>query len=815
MMVPLERASAVVQSLPFYDSFAYSEGQLYTVASGVWDAGGNAGAELTVANAAVLLAPPGLTNALNKGVKWTPSGTARRSIVQFNAVNSGTLYASFLVNIASPPSSGSRLLAYFDSSTSQPSSPQLGFFVSDGAVGIGKKTGTPGSSVSVGSGTHFVVVRYTFTGTTTDQVDLWVNPAGNTFGAGSAPDPAGSTSGGNNGASIPYFGIYAASGAGPNVYIDEVRIGTTWASVTPASGAVQQPPASGPLVTQTLMSPAGVILRGTNGAANGTYRVLGSTNVVLPVAQWSVISTQSFSSNGSFAYTNPLVPGTAQQFFRLVSGANTNPPVGTPPGIISQPQNQFVAEGQGALFSIGASGSTPLSYQWYFNTNTPISGATSSSYQISSVTPNDAGGYSVIITNSAGSTNSIVATLTVAPPPTNGDYYVSTTGNDANPGTLTEPFATVAKAVSVAQAGDLIYVRGGTYFPSQTINIATSGTPGNLIKLWAYPGEQPILDFVNQPYGDDNRGFVLKTNGNYWHFKGLEIARAGDNAIKVEGSHSIFELLVLHHNGDSGLQIGFGHPAVNNINLAAFITVINCDSYANYDPNSNGGDADGFAAKLHCGQGIVFMGCRAWENSDDGWDLFETDASVVISNCWTWRSAPFGQGNGNGFKLGGDGTGGNSMGTHYAYNCVSFGHKVNGFTQNSHRDGLVVQNCLSFSNGNSGYNYYMEGGLNSGKQNIFRNNVSIPRTGVNGGGFIADNNPVEQNNSWNLAVTASTADYLSVLETAAKAARKPDGSLPDVFGRLVAGSDLIDKGVDVGWPFNGTAPDLGPYEFSP
>ena len=321
------------------------------------------------------------------------------------------------------------------------------------------------------------------------------------------------------------------------------------------------------------------------------------------------------------------------------------------------------------------------------------------------------------------------------------------------------------------------------------------------------------LAFTNQPYGAANRGVYFRTNANYWTVKGLEIGFAGDNGIKVEGSHLRFEQCVLHNNGDTGIQIGFGHTDVNpGGQLAAYIEVVNCDSYQNYDSDSSGGDADGFAAKMHCGQGIVFTGCRSWENSDDGWDLFETDYSIVISNCWTWRSAPYGQGNGNGFKLGGDGAGGNSMGTHSAYNCVSFGHKVNGFTQNSHRDGLLVQHCLSFSNGNSGYNYFMEGTLNSGKQNIFRNNVSIPRTGVNGGGFIADNVPVEQNNSWNLVVTANAADYLSILEAAAKAPRQPDGSLPTGFAQLVAGSDLIDKGANVSLPFNVTAPDLGPYE---
>jgi hypothetical protein len=358
-------------------------------------------------------------------------------------------------------------------------------------------------------------------------------------------------------------------------------------------------------------------------------------------------------------------------------------------------------------------------------------------------------------------------------------------------------------------------LRGGIYPYAQTIRITNSGTAIAPIQVLAYPSEQPFLNFSNQPYGSANCGILIATNGNYWRFKGLEIAYAGDNAIKVEGSHHRFEQCVFHHNGDTGLQIGFGHDDENPGGLlAAFIEVVNCDSYLNYDPDSNGGDADGFAAKMHCGQGIVFTGCRAWENSDDGWDLFETDYSIVISNCWTWKSG-VGQGNGNGFKLGGNGTGGDSLGTHQAWNCVAFGHKVNGFTQNSHKDGLIVINCLAYSNGTSGYNYFMEGSLNSGKQNVFRNNSSIPRSGTNTGGFIEDNNPVQENNSWNLSVTVNSNDYGDLTETAAKAPRNPDGSLPAGFARLLAGSDLIDKGVDVGIPFSGTAPDLGPYESTP
>jgi len=790
-------------SLTYHDSFAYTQGN-NLAGEGDWVAASGSG---TIKIGAASLSYAGLTNGSGNDVALTPSGTAARTYVNFAAQSGGSFYVSFLLKVNTRPSTQS-IIGFASGSTSSDTTPSLGLFVkSTGELAVGINTSSPQFStapLNVGE-THLVVIGYTFG--STDVAEVWLNPVS----LGSAmPAPTGSASGSDT-ATLQYFLWNTPSSGGGGYEVDDLRIGATYASVTPPSSVLPPVSPSVPVITETFVSAGNIILRGTNGTPGGGYEVLSTANVA---GSWSAVSSNAFNGNGAFESTNPVNLASSQAYFRLrtAGSGGTNLPVGTPPAITSQPQSQSASIGQGALFSVAVSGSAPLSYQWYFNGTSPIPGATDASYLISAVSSNDAGGYSVIVANGLGAVTSLVATLSITPAPTNGDWFVSTTGNDANPGTMALPYATVGKAASVAGPGDVVYVRGGTYYPSQTIRITNSGTAGFPIQLLAYPGEHPFLDFTNQPYGAANRGFLFTTNGNYWRMKGFEIARAGDNAIKVESSHCTFELLTLHHNGDTGLQIGFAHETDNpGANLAAYITVLNCDSYLNYDPDSNGGDADGFAAKLHCGQGIVFQGCRAWENSDDGWDLFETDASVVISNCWTWKSG-VGQGNGNGFKLGGDGSGGNSMGIHYAYNCVSFSHKVNCFTQNSHRDGLVVQHCLAFAPGNSGYNFFMEGTLNSGRQNVFRNNVSIPRSGLNTGGFIADNNPVEQNNTWNLAVTANGSDYVNVAEAAAKEPRLPDGSLPTGFARLVAGSDLIDKGVVTGLPFNGTAPDLGPYE---
>jgi glucose/arabinose dehydrogenase len=82
------------------------------------------------------------------------------------------------------------------------------------------------------------------------------------------------------------------------------------------------------------------------------------------------------------------------------------------PVITTQPQSISVAEGNPASFSVTASGSQPLSYQWRKNTNN-ISGANNSTYTIPAVSTGDAGNYSVVVSNSAGSATSNNAVLTV------------------------------------------------------------------------------------------------------------------------------------------------------------------------------------------------------------------------------------------------------------------------------------------------------------------------------------------------------------------------------------------------------------------
>src|SRR5439155_16030043 len=86
------------------------------------------------------------------------------------------------------------------------------------------------------------------------------------------------------------------------------------------------------------------------------------------------------------------------------------------PSITTQPSSQTVTAGANPIFSVATSGSAPLGYQWRLN-GASVSGGNNSSYTRTNAQSADAGSYSVIVTNAAGSATSGNAILTVKTPP--------------------------------------------------------------------------------------------------------------------------------------------------------------------------------------------------------------------------------------------------------------------------------------------------------------------------------------------------------------------------------------------------------------
>lgn len=413
-------------------------------------------------------------------------------------------------------------------------------------------------------------------------------------------------------------------------------------------------------------------------------------------------------------------------------------------------------------------------------------------------------------------------------------YYVANTaggGNDANPGTIGSPFRNWEKLATVMVAGDTAYIRGGTYVPTTATSLYIHcywvnliGTAALPIVIQNYPGEVPVYDFT---------GFVTtNAGGNSWcvyldscqflTVKGLRITgfdQIADGsgvcrgmAIDISPNCTI-ENCEIDHMGGDGFVVG---------NDSHNLVFKNCDSHHHADPFSPGaeyGGANGFTKTGGVtATNVRFEGCRAWWCSDDGFDEFLTDGLSTYKSCWSfWHGYIPGTftdagtfANGTGFKLGPTLTSPLAQVTRVLHNCLSFENKDAGFGQNAALTRIQMYNCTAYKNGGNGFwfAWYPEYAQD------FRNNIAWDNTG----GEIdeAGGNIGGSNNTWDGGVTVSNADFQSISSTGMDGARGSDGSLPVLtFMKLVTGSDLVNAGISVGLPYNGTAPDLGWYERYP
>ena len=438
-------------------------------------------------------------------------------------------------------------------------------------------------------------------------------------------------------------------------------------------------------------------------------------------------------------------------------------------------------------------------------------------------------------------------------------FWCSPEGDDATAdGSEAHPFFSLKQAVRLAGPGDTICMKAGKYVYDARIDISNCGKPDKLITLKAVDG-RAVLDFSAMPYHkhSDNPQQGIRLSASYWHFYRIDITNASDNGLLIERESStgyadyqahdnLIEECNFYKNGDTGLQMK---------NLASWNRVVNCDSYLNCDEGQ--GDADGFAPKISVGDGNYFYGCRAWLNSDDGWDVFykqdsgqPDDMSIVLENCIAYKNgfldeetlAP--DGNGNGFKMGSN-QGAMNL---YMNRCLAVCNKAKGFDQNHNAGDIILNNCTGFtlkSIGSKAYSYRIFENIAEGHEARLTNCVAINdrattdkknkdgswKAGENGQNGLYGRVEVDTTLPRLTVVTsefryAAPEQFVSVDNHAELiASRLSDGSLPySTFARLRQESMLIDRGTPVeptvyrGIPVNGIsylgiAPDLGAYEY--
>jgi hypothetical protein len=251
----------------------------------------------------------------------------------------------------------------------------------------------------------------------------------------------------------------------PSTTIVNFNLGTTPSTVS-ISGSL------------TLSSPTLNILT-NNGFGAGTYTLFTYTGSL------SGSATLGTTPSG---YTCTLTNNTsAKQYSLLVTSTGSS---GTKPTVTNQPASHGFYTGQNVTFASGASGTAPLAYQWYFNTNSVLPAATNASLSITNLQTTNTGTYDMIVTNAYGSDTSAVVSLTVILPPnlasaalnsSGGNLVVSGTGGlpGSNYIVLTTTNVTLPSSQWTPVATNTFNGTGGYSFTNGT----AGGNPQNYFRL--------------------------------------------------------------------------------------------------------------------------------------------------------------------------------------------------------------------------------------------------------------------------------------------------------------------------------------------
>jgi parallel beta-helix repeat protein len=320
----------------------------------------------------------------------------------------------------------------------------------------------------------------------------------------------------------------------------------------------------------------------------------------------------------------------------------------------------------------------------------------------------------------------------VETPAARGTLYGSPTGNDANPGTLASP-KTLRGAITAAAAGDVVFLRGGTYSITGNLIISNIGTLADPIIIESYPGELAIWDGSAEAEGSWAERWVT---GNFLRIRNIEVRGFPRTGLTVEGSDNIFDGLHVHDNRSSGLYIYSGAGPGTDETKGSRNIIRNCVVHDNSDAGlfddgyANGNNADGIS--INSGADNIIEHNLVYLNSDDGIDAWDAIRTYIGDNII--YSNGIAAGDGSGIKGGGAArSDGSLIERNLVYSNTAIGLDANSGT------GQTWRNNTTWNNGVS-RRFVVD--------TIAQDNISPEATvwGVTG---------VETGNSWNIGGTVT------------------------------------------------------------
>lgn len=434
--------------------------------------------------------------------------------------------------------------------------------------------------------------------------------------------------------------------------------------------------------------------------------------------------------------------------------------------------------------------------------------------------------------------------------------YYAAPGKSGSGKSIDDPGDINNLAAKVIQGGDSLFLLDGVYYVTSAVDVKTAeGTAEKMTYVGAYEGAHPIIDGYKMKYNDNGQSNCVRSRVKYVHFYGITARYAGFKGFYICADYNKVENCVAHHCVDTGIQM----------KDATGCTIINCDSHDNFDYELGGlssidfgGNADGFCDKQFTGAGNTYIGCRAWNNSDDGWDLYKrgTSSPIVFINCITYNNSPeyydftgnprletdkdwfdalegktytttkghqdtwyrthyYNNGNKNGFKIGGAGVATDVT----MYRCLAIANTVKGFDQNYTQGNVKLYNCTGYDN-KSNYHF---GSAEMNSLDI-KNCISYYSHEADPNpksewwkDIITTGNYTHSSNSWDISgMTVTANDFKSLDLSLVVNERDEEGNLSyPTLCRLADGSQCIDAGeVIAGYTdYTGSKPDLGWKEY--
>jgi hypothetical protein len=215
---------------------------------------------------------------------------------------------------------------------------------------------------------------------------------------------------------------------------------------------------------------------------------------------------------------------------------------------------------------------------------------------------------------------------------------------DTSDGIVVSNFSQLKDAISNGEK--VIYIQG-TIDCTERLYLSESNANVTFYGLTNADDTAAVLDFASfrstqRTNGESSTGIVIK--GSHYDFRNLIVQNAPDCGVRIKGSgagYCTFENCVFRYNQNSGVSVTAG---------GCYNTFRSCDSYRNGDIVWKcGDDADGFSVKLGAGDGNNFYNCRVWDNSDDGWDSYDSSANDLTPYCSYIECLAWNNGNPNVF----------------------------------------------------------------------------------------------------------------------------------------------------------------------